>query len=337
MVQYKLRENMAKTYKIAANWSYFLSEIGLTPSDVLRGANLSEDLLARETPTVTEIEYFRFWEGVENALGGRCTTLDIMEQLPLEAFDPAIFAALCSADFNKAAQRMSHFKELIGPLRLNVDIQPDKTKLTISGASHASLPRFLGAVELKFFVSFIRRCTRATIHPLEATFIEIPLHPQELEDFLGVRLKQGNQYTVSFSQVDASRPFLTANAEMWRFFEPVLNQRLAEIRKEATVSERVHAALYELMPSGRTSIQDVSSMLGMSTRSLQRRLNQEETTFKDVLSSTRKELATYYLGNSKMTAAEISLLLGFDEPNSFFRAFRSWTGQTPQAMRAVLS
>ena len=328
---------MAKTFKLSFNWSLLLTELGLQSSNVLRRARLSEDLLARETPMLTEEEYFRLWEAVEAEMDGQPLGIDVLENIPIEAFDPAIFAVLCSTDLNNAGQRLSRFKELIGPLKLDIDIQADKTKFTMSGLGHTPLPQFLGIAELSFFVSMARRCTRTNVVPLEATVIEMPSDPIPYEDYFGVRLKHGKQYTITFKASDATRPFLTANAEMWRFFEPVLSQRLAEIRKEATVSERVHASLYELLPSGRTTIHDVASLLGMSTRSLQRHLSQENTTFKDVLSNTREELAKYYLGNSKMTAAEIAFLLGFDEPNSFFRAFRSWTGQTPQAMRALLS
>jgi len=328
---------MPKTFKLSFNWSLLLAELGLQSSNVLRRAKLSEDLLARETPTVTEEEFFRLWEAVQVEMEEQPLVVDVFSKVPVEAFDPSVFAAICSTDLNNAAQRLSRFKELIGPLKLDVAIEADRTKLAMSGLGHTPLPQFLGIAEVSFFVSLARRCTRANIVPLEATVIEMPSDPIPYEDFLGVRLKHSDQYSISFKATDATRPFLTANAEMWRFFEPVLSQRLAEIRKEATVSERVHASLYELLPSGRTTIQDVASLLGMSTRSLQRHLSQENTTFKDVLSNTREELAKYYLGNSKMTAAEIAFLLGFDEPNSFFRAFRSWTGQTPQSMRALLS
>ncbi len=74
--------------------------------------------------------------------------------------------------------------------------------------------------------------------------------------------------------------------------------------------------------------------MGMSRRSLQRSLREEETSFRKILSDTRERLARHYLSHSDMAAAEISFLLGYDDPNSFFRAFRSWTGTTPESLRA---
>ena len=68
--------------------------------------------------------------------------------------------------------------------------------------------------------------------------------------------------------------------------------------------------------------------------SLQRRPRQEGTTFQKVLDELREELARHYLSTSHYSSEEIAFLLGYEEPNSFFRAFRAWTGQTPEVVRA---
>jgi AraC-like DNA-binding protein len=123
---------------------------------------------------------------------------------------------------------------------------------------------------------------------------------------------------------------------MWEFFEPDLRRRLSEIDEKASTTDRVHAALLELLPSGDASMNMVSKKLGTSTRTLQRRLKQEGQSFQTVLNSTREQLATHYLKSSRYSGAEISFLLGFDDPNSFFRAFHSWTGKTPEQTRSAL-
>ena len=74
----------------------------------------------------------------------------------------------------------------------------------------------------------------------------------------------------------------------------------------------------------------------MSTRTLQRRLKGERATFQaTILDSTHESLARHYLSRSELSAGEISFLLGYDDPRSFYRAFRTWTGQTPQLVRAA--
>jgi AraC-like DNA-binding protein len=91
--------------------------------------------------------------------------------------------------------------------------------------------------------------------------------------------------------------------------------------------------LLETLPAGVSSIEAVAQRLALSKRSLQRHLGDEAVSFQDVLNRVRQELAQHYLINSSISPGEISWLLGFQESNSFIRAFRGWTGKTPGAYR----
>jgi AraC-like DNA-binding protein len=109
---------------------------------------------------------------------------------------------------------------------------------------------------------------------------------------------------------------------------------MAEAEAERSIQDQVQAALFELLPSGRTQMGDVAKELGIGQRTLQRRLAAEHTTWLDVLNHTRARLARHYLGTTQMPPAEVSFLLGFEDPNSLFRAFQRWTGTTPESWRA---
>ena len=81
-------------------------------------------------------------------------------------------------------------------------------------------------------------------------------------------------------------------------------------------------------------MQAVSRKLAVSSRTLQRRLQEEGTTFQQILDTLRDALAHHYLRNTAMSSAEISFLLGFEDPNSFVRAFQARNGKTPQTARS---
>lgn len=115
---------------------------------------------------------------------------------------------------------------------------------------------------------------------------------------------------------------------MWEYFEPELTKRLSEIDKDESISGRVRSALTELLPSGEFTIDDVAKKLGYSKRTLQRKLSGENTTFQKQLNSVREVLAKNYLQTTDMTANDIAYLLGYQELNSFLRAFTSWTGKS---------
>ncbi|MFE3057864.1 helix-turn-helix domain-containing protein [Nocardia sp. NPDC059239] len=81
----------------------------------------------------------------------------------------------------------------------------------------------------------------------------------------------------------------------------------------------------------------IARKLTLSKRTLQCRIEAESTSFQQILDMTRNDLAKHYLGNTGLSGAEISFLLGFSEPNSFYRAFRVWTGTTPDKLRRTLT
>ncbi|MEU4242711.1 helix-turn-helix transcriptional regulator [Actinoplanes sp. NPDC026619] len=167
-----------------------------------------------------------------------------------------------------------------------------------------------------------------------ATMREAPLSSAATTAYFGVSIGEGDADAVTFSAEDAARPFLTEDESMWTFFAPELRRRLAEIEAPATTADRGRAALHECLPAGGSSINAVAAQLITSPRTLQRQLQVEGTSYQAVLTGTREKLARRYLADKSLTVAQIAYLLAYDDTNSFYRAFRSWTGATPESVRA---
>ena len=127
--------------------------------------------------------------------------------------------------------------------------------------------------------------------------------------------------------------YCSRNESMWEFFEPELKRRLSMMETDDSCAARVRSALMELLPSGECTIDDVAKKLGYSKRSLQRKLQEEDTNFQKQLNHTRELLARTYLANTDMTTEDIAFLLGYQESGSFLRAFTVWTGQTVNEYR----
>ena len=314
-----------------------LNDLGIRPANVLRRAGLPEDVLGRAKAVLSTDEYFRLWQGIEAESGDPVLPLRIGAALSVEVFDPPIFAALCSPNLNTALSRLATYKRLICPMALHVDVGPKATTLELEWLDTSTKPSTaLVGTEIVFFVQLARIATRTRVCPLKVRSPQVMEPKDEYAEYFGVRAQRGPRPLISFSSADAETPFLTANEEMWKTFEPHLQKRLSELDESATTIDRVHAVLLELLPSGSASIEAVSKRLGTSTRTLQRRLSQEHKSFQAVLNKTREDLARHYLKSSELTGAEISFLLGFEDPNSFFRAFHTWTGETPEQARSAM-
>jgi AraC-like DNA-binding protein len=325
------------SFQVHPGWQVLLLDLGIHPANVLRRAGLPEDILGRSKAVLSTNEYFRLWEGIEKESGDPALPLRIGEALSVEVFDPPIFAALCSPNLNTALSRLATYKRLVCPMALHIDVGSKATTMELEWLDTSTRPpASLVGTEVVFFVQLARIATRSRVCPLKVKSPHVLEPMDEYAEYFGARVKRGPRPSISFRRSDAERPFLTANEEMWKTFKPHLQKRLSELDESAMTVDRVHAVLLELLPSGSASIEAVSQRLGTSTRTLQRRLSQEQKSFQAVLNQTREELARHYLKTSDMTGAEISFLLGFEDPNSFFRAFHTWTGETPEQVRSVL-
>ena len=107
---------------------------------------------------------------------------------------------------------------------------------------------------------------------------------------------------------------------------------LARFDRE-NITMQVRSKIIEQLPEGRPSQGDIAVKLNTSLRSLQRRLRDQDTSFKELLSNTQQELALSYIRDSSRSIGEITYLLGFSEPSNFTRAFKRWTG-TPGCLHA---
>lgn len=324
----------ANDFPLDSNWRLMLIDLGVRPADVLRRACLSEDLLSRSNVRVSTEDYFRLWQGLREEIDDPLFPIRMVEVATAESFMPALFAALCSPNLTVGLQRLSKYKRLVAPMALHVDLGPTELSVCFEWLDcKVQPPESLSAMELAFIVRLARMGTREQIRPTRVTAPRPPRPAAAYRRFFGAPVESGDRLGLSFRREDAERPFLTANDSVWTAFEPQLRVRLAEIEASASVQDRVRAALLESLPSGQSSVDRVARRLAMSKRTLQRRLREEGTTFNTLLNGTRHQLARHYLSRTAISCTEISFLLGYEDPNSFFRAYQDWTGQTPQAMR----
>ncbi|USD22617.1 helix-turn-helix transcriptional regulator [Microbulbifer variabilis] len=324
----------AAKFLVPPSWKLILHDMNIDTALALAYAGLPADLLQRESVTLTPVEYFRFWCGIDQASKDKPLPLLLAEHLTAETFDPPVFASLCSENLNQALLRIQQYKPLIGPMELHLDITDKYTRLNLECyGSDEIIPTALGLSELIFYIRLARLGTRDKIQPLELALPQLPEDQTPYQMFFGCSIKKSDRVRICFSAQDAQKPFLTANAPMWDFFEGKLSQQLKDLGSEATMGERVGSVLMELLPAGESSIEAVSERLMISKRTLQRKLGEENHTFQSVLQEIRVSLADHYLSKSNLHLGEISFMLGFKEPNSFIRAYRGWKGVTPLQYR----
>lgn len=161
----------------------------------------------------------------------------------------------------------------------------------------------------------------------------LPADPSPYQDFFACELHFGAEEDAFVLATDDAEALLpTANRELAETFDAILAQQLAAHSKADLVS-RCEAFLLKQLTSGEPSVGDLVKALGMSRRTLQRKLREMGTSYHEILEETRYELAKRYLQESARSVTEITFLLGFSEQGAFTRAFKRWSGTAPSSYR----
>ncbi len=121
------------------------------------------------------------------------------------------------------------------------------------------------------------------------------------------------------------------------FFDTHLDKELARRTDDDQFEARVRAQITRALSEGVPKISDISMRLGMSNRTLQRRLAEEGYVYQDLVDAARRDLAVQLLRRTEFALAEIAFLTGYSEQSTFTRAFKRWHGQTPTSFRRANS
>jgi AraC-like DNA-binding protein len=132
---------------------------------------------------------------------------------------------------------------------------------------------------------------------------------------------------------DLRRPFRAADPMLLPILLRHADDVLARHPPDADLAGDVHRLLVSALAAGDASIEHIATNLGLSARSLQRRLRDADLSFQSLLDGARLSLARRYLSDPSLTLTEAAFLLGYADLSTFSRAFRRWTGTSPQSAR----
>jgi AraC-like DNA-binding protein len=138
---------------------------------------------------------------------------------------------------------------------------------------------------------------------------------------------------VCHSDIDLDQPFVTHNEELLKAIGAQLETELQERNASTDVGDQVKHTLKRSLAGKRPTLPHIARELGMSVRTLQRRLTDARMNFQQLVEDTRRELARHYLKHSAVELNEAAFLLGYEDANSFFRAFHLWEGTSPGEWR----
>ncbi|WP_373635038.1 AraC family transcriptional regulator [Yoonia sp. SS1-5] len=138
---------------------------------------------------------------------------------------------------------------------------------------------------------------------------------------------------IIFANASLDRPNKLGDQGITQFLITHLEQELAQVTSQSQLQDRIRDLIARSLSEGQPKMDDIARRLGMSSRSLHRRLSDDGVSFQTLAETTRKELAIGMLGDARFSLSEVAFLTGFAEQSSFNRAFKRWLGVTPANFR----
>jgi AraC-like DNA-binding protein len=255
-----------------------------------------------------------------------------------DALGPFAYAVLHAPTLGTALRNLERYSDAVtvdARLHLEVDGGSAMLHFPVWGRGPASVFRHIDEAAVVFVLRMLRRLTGPGWSPREIAF----RHPEPSDlgahrRLLGGALRFARPSTrIVLASADLDRPVRDAD----RVRLPIVERHLEDVVSEHADPDpwrhELELQVASLVCDGHPSIRTIAPLLGMSARTLQRRLDERGLRYRDLVAGVRMRMARHYLDEGLVGLGEIAFLLGYSELSAFDRAFRRWMGMSPGEYR----
>ncbi|MDM0033672.1 AraC family transcriptional regulator [Variovorax sp. J22P271] len=325
---------MTSTAALPLNMLSSMQKAGIDLAELAALAGLA---LADLKKPLTEAQADRFFTVAYERAGDPAVGLFLgLQPMRPELFGVVGFSAMTCSSFGAALARIGRYNALVSACELEAVTEGEETAVRVRYAGpQRPYSRCRMDIQMGTLLNFGRLFTERQITPVRLTLIgePPPYHARYAEAFGCPALFGQPHDSIVFQLSDLALPLVSANPSVAAMFEDAAERDLVALRAPQDTSQAVRQALRGLLHGDVPGIEQVASVLCVSERTLQRRLAREGVRFSALLDEARLEMARRYLAAGRASLTEIAYLLGFADPNSFFRSFKRWTGKTPADYR----
>ena len=311
-----------------------LEDYGHDAESIFLEMGIDREMILKPGARITHARADSLWSKVNELIDDPCFGLHGAKFWHPSQFNALGHAWLVSGTLREALNRSVRYAHIIATDRKN-RLEDTAKGLTFTLSLSLKVPALMD-LAMSILMSACRLNYGPDLNPVEVNFIHSkPACAEEYYSFFKapVNFSADNDcITLPADAVDRRLP--VGNPQLAKMCDQYIIRYLAELDKNNIV-QRVKGAIIEMLPSGGVSDEKVAQNLNMSTRSLQRKLQDAHTTFGALLDDVRQELAEHYIHDSTVSLTEIAFVLGYSEYSSFWRAYKRWTQTSPSAIRKL--
>jgi AraC-like DNA-binding protein len=312
-----------------------MSARGLERDLLIADAGLDRVELERKDGELPAEAFERLWVSAQARAGRETLALEVGLSVPYGAFGALDFLAGTSDTVVASLRSLaSYFATASRSFRLEIDETPECARVRIVGDPGAGTVVVSDLFTLGVLLGRFRALTDGALHASLDVCAPTPADVEAFRRVAGTPV----HFERKVSAFEITGPSYAATR--LRSADPRLHETLRELAGKldlgtaGTDLERaLRARLRSALPQRRADAESMARALGVSERTLQRRLEEAGQTFSAVLEAFRHEEALRLLDDRRLSLAEIAARLGFSEQSSFNRAFKRWAGRSPAASR----
>jgi AraC-like DNA-binding protein len=311
---------------------------GLELEPLLKKAGLTERQIEDRHARLNVQDQIRFLNLAADALRDEFLGFHLAQDFDLREVGLLYYVVASSEVLSDALRRAERYSVIANE---GISVKYREGKDTAITFAYVGVPRHSDRHQIEFWMAaLVRVCRQLTNQHLLPVRVKVGHRRSEdssdFDKFLGRRaMFAADVDEVAFSEAAKHLPVISADPHLNELLTAYCEEALSQRRTPRDMLQsRVENLIVPLLPHGEARAAEVARRLGMSQRTLARRLSLEGLTFAGILENLRSDLATRYLGDADLSVSQIAWLLGYREVSAFTHAFKRRTGTTPREMRS---
>ena len=327
--------------RFVANIIRFAATQGASRKDLLALTNMEFEVLSDMETKVSSEVYNAVLEKAVEQTRNQHLGLHLGNFLSLSAAGIIVQIVQLSRTVEEGLNYIIQFANLgCSSLPFQLNVKNDKAIISVKPIE-AWMQQSALAVEQTidgYFVFTLRECFTLTRKKFRPEYIHLrrkkPKSFMEFEKIFECPVYfSKNEDAIFFDSKLLKEEVVTSDYELLKVLVQHAEAKLEKVNADKGIVEIVKQSIISLIKPQFPSLEQVADNLNVSTRTLQRRLRQENQTFKSVLEELKRQWAIDYLKKPELSVKEIAYLLDYSEPSAFVRSFKRWTGKSPGEFR----
>ncbi len=325
-------------FSVAATLVSALESYGIDYRPVLAEAGLDPDAVYNPSERISTLQYKRLWEIALRESNDPCFGLTCAAYMQPSSLHGLGLSWIASHTLKEGLERVIRFQKILATESMVALRETDDGYCIYDTISEQEDPFGFPAAAYDSFVAIVFRiCTimmGPDIRPLRVCLEHpAPACAERFTEFFGIPVEfSATRNSIEFPRNIAEQASASANPELTRINDQVVIDYLDQFNKDDIVT-KTRTYIIDHLPSGIPRQAAIARDLNMSLRSFQRKLSDSGTSYSEVLQQVRHDMACHYLQSPNYQVLQVAYVLGFSDPSNFSRAFKRWTGLTPNQYR----